>query len=136
MARIRRPLRRDQRLLVVDDDPELLRSTGRLLRSRGYDVRMAADGPGALAAARDDAPDAILLDWYLAESTAEALVPALREIAPSAKVLIVSGWAGDEPWAALVLRLGVGGFHDKGDGAVALLDRIEALLESVPESPC
>lgn len=128
MSRIRRPVSRGKRLLVVDDDPDLLRSTERLLRRRGYEVRTAADGDGALAALREDVPDGILLDWYLRETTAEALLPTILRLAPDTPILIVSGWSAGRPEQELMARLGVAGVHDKGDGAAALLERVDAML--------
>jgi CheY-like chemotaxis protein len=50
------------RVLVVDDNPALVRSFSRLISRWGYDCAVAHDGPGALAAAVDFRPDLALLD--------------------------------------------------------------------------
>jgi two-component system response regulator MprA len=51
-----------ERVLVVDDDPPLRRMLERTLAAEGFEVTVAADGGGALAAAERYAPDVIVLD--------------------------------------------------------------------------
>jgi two-component system response regulator MprA len=53
------------RILVVDDDPRIAASVRRALVYDGHDVEVAADGPAALAAARDRPPDVVVLDVML-----------------------------------------------------------------------
>ncbi len=50
------------RILLVEDHPEVAQAQARLLRAIGYDVAIAQDGYEALAMARSDEPDIILLD--------------------------------------------------------------------------
>ncbi|HEX6061194.1 MAG TPA: response regulator transcription factor [Candidatus Limnocylindria bacterium] len=52
-------------ILVVDDDARLGASLRRALAYEGYSVEVAADGPGALVAARDRVPDLVVLDVML-----------------------------------------------------------------------
>jgi two-component system response regulator MprA len=54
-----------RRILVVDDDARLAASLRRALAYEGYAVDLAADGPIALAAARDQPPDLVVLDVML-----------------------------------------------------------------------
>ncbi|MDP9252141.1 MAG: response regulator transcription factor [Chloroflexota bacterium] len=53
------------RILVVDDDVALAASIRRALAYEGHEVEVAADGPGALVAARDRPPDLVVLDVML-----------------------------------------------------------------------
>jgi len=53
------------RVLVVDDDARLAASLQRALAYEGHTVEVAADGPGALVAARDRPPDLVVLDVML-----------------------------------------------------------------------
>lgn len=53
------------KVLVVDDEETMTRSLATLLRAEGYDVVTAVDGPQALAAAREQRPDLIVLDVML-----------------------------------------------------------------------
>jgi len=51
-----------QKILVVDDDPVIVKALSLKLVPAGYDVVSAADGSGAVSAARKEKPDFILLD--------------------------------------------------------------------------
>ena len=51
-----------KKILIVDDDPILLRSLTRLLNDAGYDILTATDGSEAVSTARREKPDLILLD--------------------------------------------------------------------------
>lgn len=50
------------RVLVVDDDPEVVEAVGTMLEDDGYDVETATDGPAALKSVLDAPPDLIVLD--------------------------------------------------------------------------
>ncbi len=50
------------KILVVDDDPDFVRLTRRILQSKGYEVVTAASGQQALAVMRKEKPDLVLLD--------------------------------------------------------------------------
>ncbi|HTD50655.1 MAG TPA: response regulator, partial [Acidimicrobiia bacterium] len=52
-------------ILVVDDEPAILRALDVNLRARGYDVQLAATGTQALALAARRHPDAVVLDLGL-----------------------------------------------------------------------
>jgi DNA-binding response OmpR family regulator len=56
---------REPRVLVVEDDEEIAQALQRSLRLEGYDVRVAADGPAALATAGSFNPDLVVLDLGL-----------------------------------------------------------------------
>jgi PAS domain S-box-containing protein len=65
-------------ILIVDDDPEVLRLLIHLLRQQGYKVRPATDGPQGLAAARLARPDLILLDVMLSKMSGYEVCEALK----------------------------------------------------------
>ena len=56
------PVVAEAAILVVDDDPPILRMLGRTLEAEGYAVSAAADGGAALAAVERSAPDLLVLD--------------------------------------------------------------------------
>jgi len=56
---------RERRVLIVDDDPDILQTLGLCLSSEGYSVLMAGNGKEALDMLRNDAPDIILLDLMM-----------------------------------------------------------------------
>jgi CheY-like chemotaxis protein len=81
------------KILVVDDEPEVLEITSRKLRESGYDVILAADGIEALSRVQTDDPDIILLDVNMPRRDGFAVLADLRKNPPHGKwrpVIIVS----------------------------------------------
>jgi two-component system, OmpR family, response regulator MprA len=66
------------RLLVVDDDANITAFLKRALAYEGYQVEIASDGPGGLAAARDNPPDLVVLDVMLPGIDGVEIVRRLR----------------------------------------------------------
>ena len=66
------------RVLVVDDDPAILRLLHLNLELEGYDVLVAEDGRRAIALAREHLPDVVLLDVMMPELDGFAVCEALR----------------------------------------------------------
>jgi PAS domain S-box-containing protein len=95
------------RVLVVDDNPDLREYVGRMLRTAGYQVEIAVDGDDALSCARRHPPSLILSDVMMPGLDGHGLLaavrqdPDLREI----PVLLMSARAGEE---ARVEGLGAG----------------------------
>lgn len=54
-----------KKILIIDDDQQLVLALGVRLRGTGYDVAFAVDGISAIATARNEAPDLVLLDLGL-----------------------------------------------------------------------
>jgi two-component system, OmpR family, KDP operon response regulator KdpE len=65
-------------VLVVDDDPALVRALGINLRARGYDVRAADTGVAALRLAASHPPDAVVLDLGLPDMDGSEVIAGLR----------------------------------------------------------
>ncbi|MDE2371950.1 MAG: response regulator [Burkholderiales bacterium] len=85
-----------QRLLVVDDEPELVALALEMLRGLGYDPVGTSDPAAALRTLREDpgAWAALITDEVMPGLTGTALTQALRPFAPALPVLLVSGWGG------------------------------------------
>ncbi|HOB50549.1 MAG TPA: response regulator [Mycobacterium sp.] len=66
------------RVLVIDDEPQLLRALRINLSTRGYDVEVAATGAAALAAAAELRPDVIVLDLGLPDIDGIEVLAGLR----------------------------------------------------------
>jgi len=67
------------RVLLVDDDPEILEATGQILREWGYVVDEARDGQVALSLARTARPDLMLIDLMMPVMDGWTLIGRLRE---------------------------------------------------------
>jgi CheY-like chemotaxis protein/two-component sensor histidine kinase len=86
------------RILIVDDNKELARGLGKLLRLLGYEVEMAHDGPEGIEAARAARPEVILLDIGLPNLDGYHVARTLREEEGFRDTLIVaiSGYGQEE----------------------------------------
>ncbi len=81
------------RVLVVDDDPQILRALRINLKARGYDVRTAADGRHALREAAAFPPDVVVLDLGLPDLDGVEVVRGLRGWSRM-PIIVLSGRAG------------------------------------------
>jgi two-component system OmpR family response regulator len=78
------------RVLVVDDEPDLLEVLGAVLRYEGWLVRTAADGAAAVNVAREFRPDAVLLDVMLPDLDGFEVLRRLRAESPDVCVLFLT----------------------------------------------
>jgi two-component system, cell cycle sensor histidine kinase and response regulator CckA len=86
-----------ERILLVDDEEVLRRLANAILSRRGYDVT-EADGPLAaiaIASAQPDSFDLILADVMMPEMRGYEMADRIRPLQPRAKVLFMSGYAGE-----------------------------------------
>ena len=82
-------------VLIVDDEPNIRRMVGALLRAEGYDVRDAADGAAGLASAESVEPDVALIDLMMpGNMDGLALLERLRVQRPDLPIVMMSGRAG------------------------------------------
>lgn len=95
-------------ILIVDDEPNIRRSLGALLKSEGHRVREASSGIAAAAEVRAEEPDAVLMDLYMPERGGLEALPELREIAPTLPIIMMSGKA---TLADAVRATQLGAFH-------------------------
>ena len=80
------------RILVVDDDPEIVTMLSARLSKRGYTVTTASDGVSALEVARQDTPDVVLLDVMMPGKSGWEVARALKQdpITQRVKIVMVS----------------------------------------------
>lgn len=119
-------------VLVVDDDPAILRMIRRSLEARGYDVEGAASGAEFEAALRRLHPDVILLDLVLPDADGIDLVTGVRK--HSAVPIIVLSAMGDEPRKVRALDEGADDYLTKPFGMDELLARIRVALRRASDS--
>lgn len=87
---LHRPDGKPVRVLVVDDEPDVVDVLTGVLAGEGWQVRGAADGATAIATARDFRPDAVILDWMLPDIDGLQVLHALRRAAPTVCVLFLT----------------------------------------------
>lgn len=67
------------RIVVAEDNPDLLRLVERRLKRRGYEVLTAVDGVEALRLIRSERPDAVVLDWVMPEMQGHHVCQAIKQ---------------------------------------------------------
>jgi two-component system KDP operon response regulator KdpE len=122
------------RILVVDDDPQILRALRINLMARRYDVDLAATGATALDAAAKRAPDLIVLDLGLPDMDGAEVIRGLRGWT-AVPIIVLSGRAGSGDKVA-ALDAGADDYVTKPFGVDELLARVRAVTRraGAPES--
>ncbi|HZI81811.1 MAG TPA: response regulator transcription factor [Vicinamibacterales bacterium] len=119
----------DRRILVVDDEPNIIGTVGPLLRANGYDVLSAMTGRAALESVARDKPDLMVLDLGLPDiDGVDVCVAARQSTGIPILVLSARGAEGDKVRA---LDAGADDYVTKPFGADELLARIRASLRRV-----
>ncbi|HEX3826055.1 MAG TPA: response regulator [Sporichthyaceae bacterium] len=112
------------RILVVDDDPQILQTLQINLRARKYDVTAAATGTAALEQAEGWRPDLVLLDLGLPDIDGVDVIHGLRGWT-AVPIVVLSGRAGSRDKVA-ALDAGADDYVTKPFGVDELLARIRA----------
>jgi two-component system KDP operon response regulator KdpE len=122
------------RVLVVDDEPQLVRALTINLRARHYEVRGAASGTEALAAAAAQPPDLVILDLGLPDISGVEVLRRLRT-ASQVPVIVLSARVGSDDKVE-ALDLGADDYVTKPFGMDELLARVRAAVRrSASEQP-
>ena len=118
------------KILIADDDPQILRALRITLTARGYDVTTAPDGRAALNAAIEGHPDLIVLDLGMPGLTGIEVIEGIRGWS-QVPILVVSGRS--ESWDKVdALDAGADDYVTKPFQADELLARIRALSRRTP----
>jgi two-component system KDP operon response regulator KdpE len=113
------------RILVVDDDPQILRALRINLIARGYDVDVAAAGGAALKTAAERHPELVVLDLGLPDLEGVDVIRGLRGWT-AVPIIVLSGRAGSSDKVA-ALDAGADDYVTKPFGIEELLARIRAV---------
>jgi len=127
VALIPRPIR----VALIDDTEDLrflLRAA--LTRSGMEVVAEAGDGRAGIEAVRDTQPDVVLLDLSMPVMDGRAALPQIRRAAPSARIIVLSGFGADLLSEEL-LAMGADGYIEKGNP----LRRIVQYVEDAATAP-
>ena len=114
------------RVLVVDDEPQILRALSINLRARGYDVATAGSGAEALASAAAHLPELVVLDLGLPDLEGTEVIAGLRGWT-SAPILVLSGRT-DSSDKVRALDAGADDYVTKPFGMDELLARMRAMV--------
>ena len=120
------------KILIADDDPQILRALRITLAARGYEVVTASDGREALRLAADAHPDIIVLDLGMPGLTGIQVIEGVRGWS-TVPILVVSG-RSDSLDKVLALDAGADDYVTKPFAADELLARIRALARRTPSA--
>ena len=121
------------KVLVVDDEPQILRALRINLRARGYDVKVAADGAEALRLAATQQPELVVLDLGLPDLDGLDVIHGLRGWT-AVPIIVLSGRAGSSDKVA-ALDAGADDYVTKPFGVDELLARIRAVTRRTAGQP-
>jgi two-component system KDP operon response regulator KdpE len=120
-------------VLVVDDEPQIVRGLKVILRTAGYDVRAATNKQEALDAVAAQAPDALVLDLVLPDGSGVEVCQEVRGWS-TLPILVLSA-VGDEREKVRALDAGADDYVTKPFGNEELLARLRAVLRRAGEDP-
>ena len=119
------------KILVVDDDPNIMRTIRDRLEKNGYDVITASNGRDGLEMALDEKPDVVLLDIIMPIMDGHEMLEALRRQPFGEEPSVIMFTARSQ--AQDVSRANASGIDDyvvKPFDLGELLERIETVVES------
>jgi two-component system nitrogen regulation response regulator NtrX len=99
-------------ILVVDDEESILFSLSNILEDEGYHVAVGKSGADALRAYTTDPPDLMLLDIWMPEMDGLETLRRVRELVPTAQVMMMSGHGSIET-AVKAIKLGAYDYIEK-----------------------
>lgn len=83
--------KRNKRVLVIDDNPDMRRTMQMLLESEGFAVSLAADGEEALRLQRAVPADVVITDIFMPGKEGIETIYELRKQFPQTKIIVISG---------------------------------------------
>jgi DNA-binding response OmpR family regulator len=125
------PIRK--RILLVDDDQEIIESMRIALQAKGYEILLARDGNQGLAMAEREAPDLVILDMMMPKRSGFLVIEKLRRSNNDAlvkqKIIMITANEGSRH-KAYAEMLGVDDYIRKPFAMDRLMDSVERLLTS------
>lgn len=121
------------KILIVDDEPNILISLEYLMQREGFEVSVARDGLQAIEAIERDKPDLVLLDVMMPGKTGLEVCQHVRANDKLAKVRIIMLTAkGRETDVAKGLALGANAYVTKPFSTRDLVSQVRAMLDAAP----
>ena len=122
-------------ILIIDDQPEVLRALRRTLQQEGHTVTEAADGKVALRNFAGSPTDLVICDIYMPEMDGIEFLIRVREVFPQARIIAMSGGGhlAKERVLAAASMLGAVGILEKPFTREQALEAVRVALE-LPEA--
>jgi two-component system KDP operon response regulator KdpE len=121
------------KVLVIDDEPSILRALRINLTARDYEVTTASDGTSGLAAVSRERPDVLILDLGLPDMDGTEVIHGVRGWS-STPIIVLSVW-GQEHQKVAALDAGADDYVTKPFGMDELLARLRAAVRRAVPAP-
>lgn len=124
------------RVLVVDDEPDILNLLEYNLKRSGFQAILAKDGPEAIEAAKAHRPDLVLLDIMLPDMEGTEVLRRLKSLESTASIPVIMLTAkGEEIDKIVGFELGAEDYITKPFSPRELILRVKAVLKRTAERP-
>jgi len=124
-------MKRGPRVLIVDDEPDVLLLLRIELEAEGYETLLAADGETAIRRIVEERPDVVLLDVMMPVVDGWGVLQRLADQGSTTRVIVLSAKASDGD-VAHALELGAHEYVTKPFEPAALLVTVAHVLHSSP----
>jgi UDP-3-O-[3-hydroxymyristoyl] N-acetylglucosamine deacetylase len=121
------------RILIVDDQVEILDSLGAILADEGHEVLRAQDGQEALHIVQSDSPDVVFLDIWIPGIDGMQTLRAIKRIDPHCSVVMMSGHGTIET-AVKAIKLGATDYLEKPINLEDVLHIVQKSIKSREDS--
>jgi DNA-binding response OmpR family regulator len=119
-----------KKILVVDDEPHLVRSLSFILAKEGYEITTASDGEEALAKVANNKPDLMFLDIMMPKKNGYEVCEAIRRIPELNSLYIImlsaKGWDIDR---AKAIDVGANEFMSKPFSPLEIISRVRKAIQ-------
>jgi DNA-binding response OmpR family regulator len=120
------------RVLVVDDDPDLLELVARSLRAEGFEVETHLSALGVPTRIRDAVPDVVLIDVNFPSLKGDKVVSLARSQAPAGTKFILYSASDEARLRSLAMASGADGYLPKSVQGAELARRLESFRYKRP----
>jgi DNA-binding NtrC family response regulator len=117
------------KILIIDDDELILNALSNLLHHAGHELFITADGPRSIVLFGEHRPDVTILDLGLPTTSGLDVLTSIRQIDPTAKVIMISGYTAPKVLAEAKEK-GAFAFLEKPFEIKTLINLITSLVQS------
>lgn len=117
-----------RQVLIVDDEPGILETLTGVLTDEGYEVRTTSSGEEAPSIYNEQRPDVVFLDIWLPDRDGLETLQALRQIDPTAAVVMISGHGTSET-AVKAMKMGAFDYLEKPLSINATIKAVEGAID-------